>query len=350
METACCGRFDKRWQKRLTDISHEYPGQKDTNMIQLSIILAIIVGGLAPLAKLSPPGLILLSVFINKHTIKEMSQIEQFTLFVLFNYIVVSVIIYFILRISRLDTILIFKPLTKILFSISIIIYIFLNCFRFYVLSSYGSSVGFIVSIIESLFVLPALAMIIVGMANMIVNSINNRLIIDREYYIWQPLSRKEYSYIFLILLFPAIFIASMHLNPSSEISLARISQKSLDDECNSANEYINEYGINITCVYIDRDYFVSFENINKNNEYNMDRNSISYVSYDMISFYEKINAGSGKDYLKYIYYDKEFPKGKKTNNLQSNYGVYWESIPNVGQQGSDVKKTLRPQNLWVVF
>lgn len=302
-------------------------------MIQLSIILAFILSALAS------PGGKLLSIFISLPTMNALSPFEKYALLVSFQYIIPSITIYITLRLLKIDTKLRFNNSTKILFGIAIAIYIFIIFAKFYASLIPGGGAIYAVSIISKYFIFPAWGMMIIG----ILLLINSSCCDDFIEATLDPISKKEYIAVFSILLLPILLIISMYMSPSGKLSLARISQKSLENECKLAVESITEYPVNVTGIFVDNTGGEKFDRINKNNEYygyNSGMWGNSLYRDGNISFYETVNTDKDKNEFKYKYYDKEFPRGKKTNKLQSNYGIYWKLISKQEPQGSDVKGT----------
>jgi len=288
-------------------------------MINLSIILAFILGGIFSL------GGKILQLFFSKPTLKSMSLFEQSMLIVMFHYMIPAILIYVILRLLKIDIWLKFNKSISIIFGIAIALYAFYLSVRIFAATIPGGGFSYAVRSMSPLVIYPAWILMIVALIWLLYKSFKGREHVAR----WVPITKKEIVTISIFSSLPIIFLLIMFVRPNGPLYLAYIAQKTFNEQCKLAGDSILEYPKNVKGVFMERTGHTSYKKINADNEYysyGAGQAGFSFKKAHM-PFMETFNYDKDRDQYKYLYIYGEHRI--KTNNIKSNYRVSWENISN---------------------
>lgn len=297
-------------------------------MIQLSIVLAFIIGGL-----ISPGGKIL-KLFFSVPTLKSMSLLEQSSLAVTVHYLIPASLIYLTLRLLKIDTKLKFQKSVSIFFSFAIFLYLSYFGLRLFASTIPGGGASFAVRSLSPYVIFPAWGLMLIGIIKLIIES--NKMPKGTNKYF--TLSFREISTLSIPFILTALLILSMFIRPSGPLRLAFKEQKIFVEKCVMAKEEIFQIPQDLIGVYTDETGGARFENIDNNNIYSSYGSGMwgnSLYRDGTIPFVETKNYRKDNNEFEYLYYDKVNLNGIKTNKLKSNYGVYWQrsNVPNTSIQ-----------------
>ena len=304
-------------------------------MILLSIVLALILGGM-----ISPGGKVLAALF-SQPSLKAMSLFEQSSLIVAIHYLIPASLIYITLRFLKTDKWLKFEKSTSTLFAIAIFIYILYFGLRIFASTIPGGGVGFAVRSLSPYIIFPSWILIIIGITKLLINSSKEPRLVKKMV----PFSYNEIFSISIPFIFTILLILSMFFRPTGPLRLIYNEQNMFTEKCVMAKENIIIAPHDVKGVYTDETGGDRFEKIDKNNMY------YSYGSGmwgnrlyrdGTIPFVETKNYYNDKLEFKYLFYDKDNIRCIKTNELKSNYGVYWES-------SSDQKSSIQETKITII-
>ncbi len=304
-------------------------------MIQLSIVLAFIIGGL-----ISPGGKIL-KLFFSFPTLKAMSLLEQSSLAITVHYLIPASLIYLTFRLLKIDTKLKFQTSVSSLFSIAIFIYLSYFGLRLFASTIPGGGASFAVRSLSPYIIFPAWGLMLIGIIKLLIDSAKMPKG-TKKYF---PLSFHEIFTLSIPFVFTALLISSMFIRPNGPLRLAFNEQKIFDEKCVMAKEEIFHIPQNLIGVYTDETGGARFEKIDNNNIYRSYGSGMwgnRLYRDGTIPFVETKNYRNDNNEYRYLYYDADNPRGIKTNKLKSNYGVYWQrsNVPNSSIQETIITVT----------
>lgn len=292
-------------------------------MINLAIALAF------GMSFIFSPGKLIISKTIGSPLLQSLPSYQGHLILAFINYWLPATIIYLLLRVFHTERWIKISANSKLLLTISNILFIIYILVRTAASTIQGGGASFVVASYSPFIILPAILALLIGLISITVNSFKNK---DDSTKRFLAISAIEYIMITAFILTPiALSAIPLYLLPNAPFKLAYEADNVFDAYCKNAGEKIYEVPQYVESIYLDPDGGAYFDRI-KNGVYQGWGSGMigeALVNSGMLLYFEKKNDRDSKNpnaakYRKYILKDW---KGVPIDELTSDYSVTQKTL-----------------------